>query len=158
MAETPLPAPALLFVCLGNICRSPMAEGAMRAALAQAGLDWPIDSAGTGAWHVGNPPDGRGQMVAMAHGVDISDLRARQVTAADFTHFTHIFAMDHENLRNLASLAPDEATAKLSLLLDWLPGHEGQPVEDPYYGGAEGFETTWANVHAACARIVERLR
>ena len=158
MAEAPAPAPALLFVCLGNICRSPMAEGAMRAALAQAGLDWPIDSAGTGAWHVGNPPDGRGQMVAMANGVDISDLRARQVAVSDFTQFTHIFAMDQENLANLRRLSPPNATAQISLLLDWLPGHEGQAVDDPYYGGEEGFEVTWANVHAACAEIVTRLR
>ena len=150
--------PSLLFVCLGNICRSPMAEGAMRAALAQARLDWAIDSAGTGAWHVGNPPDGRGQMVAMANGVDISGLRARQVAASDFTRFTHIFAMDHENLTNLRQLARHNTTAQISLLLDWLPGYEGQAVDDPYYGGEEGFETTWANVRAACAEIIARLR
>ena len=153
-----LSQPKLLFVCLGNICRSPMAEGAMRAALKVAGLDWRIDSAGTGAWHVGNPPDQRAQAIALAKGVDISGLRARQADPEDFYHFTHILAMDTENLINLREIKPRDGTAQLSLLLDWLPGHKGQPVDDPYYGGDEGFETTWGDVHAACSAIIDRLR
>ena len=150
-------APSLLFVCLGNICRSPMAEGAMRAALAEAGLDWTIDSAGTGAWHIGNPPDPRAQATALANGVDISDLRARQADPEDFYHFSHIFAMDAENLANLREIRPGDATAQLSLMLDWLPGLEGQPVDDPYYGGDEGFEESWRNIHATCRAIIRRL-
>lgn len=129
----------------------------MRAALAEAGLDWRIDSAGTGAWHVGNPPDERGQAVALSNGVDISDLRARQADPEDFHHFTHILAMDAENLANLREIAPHDGSAQLSLLLDWLPSREGQPVDDPYYGGDAGFEVTWANVSAACAQIIARL-
>ena len=149
--------PAILFVCLGNICRSPMAEGALRVAAEQAGLDLHLDSAGTGDWHVGNPPDPRAIAEASANGVDIAHLRARQVTPDDFLRFTHVFALDEENLRNLEALAPAHATAELALLLDMVPGREGEPVADPYFGGAEGFAETWADVTAAAQALVARL-
>ncbi|WAT17615.1 low molecular weight phosphotyrosine protein phosphatase [Aurantiacibacter sp. MUD11] len=151
-------SPAILFVCLGNICRSPLAEGALRAAAGEVGLDLHVDSAGTGHWHVGNPPDERAQAVALRHGVDISGLRARQVEEADFTRFTHIYALDSENLRNLRMLSPFDASAELGLLLDAVPGRTGQAVADPYYGGDEGFLETWRDVTAAAAALVARFR
>ncbi len=149
-------APSILFVCLGNICRSPLAEGALRIAARDAGLAVEIDSAGTGDWHVGNPPDPRAIEVAREQGVDITTLRARQVAYEDFIRFTHIFALDADNLSNLRKLAPGETTAEIALLLDMVPGREGQPVADPYYGGAEGFAQTWADVNAAAQALVAR--
>ncbi len=149
-------APSILFVCLGNICRSPLAEGALRGAAEAAGLDLQVDSAGTGDWHVGNPPDPRAIAVARENGVDITGLRARQVTRADFTRFDHIFALDAENLRNLRQLAPGDTTAELALLLDMVTGRTGQPVADPYYGGEEGFAETWSDVTAAAHALVAR--
>ncbi|TPE61144.1 low molecular weight phosphotyrosine protein phosphatase [Sandaracinobacter neustonicus] len=149
--------PAILFVCLGNICRSPLAEGAFRARATAAGLDVMADSAGTGDWHVGHPPDPRAQAVARANGVDISGLRARQVRLDDFTRFSHIFAADHANLGNLRRLAPDPSPAELALLLDLVKGRQGQAVADPYYGDAQDFARSWAEVDAAAQALVARL-
>jgi len=149
--------PAVLFVCLGNICRSPLAEAAFRAETQRAGLNAFADSAGTGDWHVGQPPDPRAQAEARRHGLDISAYRARQVTAADFMRFTHIFALDPANLRELRLIAPSGHGAHLSLLLDLVPGREGMGVTDPYFGGPEGFEESWADVSAAARELVERL-
>lgn len=149
--------PSILFVCLGNICRSPLAEGALRAEAQRRGLDLIVDSAGTGDWHAGEPPDERAVAVATRNGVDISPLRARQVTRADFTRFDHIVALDHDNLKNLRRLAPADATAELSLLLDHVPGQEGQAVADPWFGDAAGFDVTWADVTAAARGLAERL-
>jgi protein-tyrosine phosphatase len=140
--------PCVLFVCLGNICRSPLAEGAFRWVTAKAGHSVAVDSAGTGDWHVGHPPDRRAQAVAKRKGVDIAFLRARQVRAADFGAFSHIVAMDRTNLASLRTLRPADATADLSLLLDHVRGREGQDVADPYYGSAADFERAWANVLA----------
>lgn len=148
---------SVLFVCLGNICRSPMAEGAMRTIARDRGLDLEIDSAGTGGWHVGEAPDQRAQSTVARHGGDISDLRARQVTKDDFTQFTHIIALDHSNLTNLQRMAPPDATAELSLLLDHVEGREGQPVADPYYGAADGFETTWTDVVTGTKALADKL-
>lgn len=147
----------ILFVCLGNICRSPLAEGALKARAEAAGLDLIVDSAGTGDWHVGRAPDERAQAVARANGVDISGYRARQVAAADFQRFTHIFALDHTNLADLRALAPSGATAEVALLLDAVNGQQGQAVADPYYGTAKDFETTWAEVDAAAQALVTLL-
>ena len=149
--------PAILFVCLGNICRSPLAEGAFRARATAAGLDLRIDSAGTGDWHVGRPPDPRAQAIAKANGVDIGALRARQVHAGDFTRFSHIFAADQSNLSNLRRLAPEPSPAELALLLDLVKGREGQAVADPYYGGPEDFAQSWADVDGAAQALVARL-
>jgi protein-tyrosine phosphatase len=146
---------SVLFVCLGNICRSPLAEGALRAEAGRLGLDLIVDSAGTGDWHAGEPPDERAQAVALRNGVDISGLRARQVRDSDFRRFTHVVALDHDNLSNLRKLAPPDATAELSLLLDHVEGREGQAVVDPWFGDAAGFEVTWAEVTAA-ARVLAR--
>lgn len=148
--------PSILLVCLGNICRSPLAEAALRAEAERAGLAIEVDSAGTGDWHAGNPPDPRAQAVARDAGVDIAGLRARQVVADDFRRFTHVFAMDAQNLADLRAIMPQDATAHVSLLLDMVPGREGASVRDPYYGGEELFEDTWADVSAAARVIVAR--
>lgn len=148
--------PAVLFVCLGNICRSPLAEAAFRAEAARAGLDARTDSAGTGDWHAGEPPDRRAQAVARRHGVEIGGYHARQVTREDFARFTHIVALDRDNLAALERLRPDGGAAP-SLLLDHVPGRTGEAVADPYYGGDAGFETTWADVTAGARALVEKL-
>lgn len=147
--------PSILFVCLGNICRSPLAEGALRAEAQRLNLDLIVDSAGTGDWHAGEPPDERAQRTALRNGVDISALRARQVRPADFRRFTHVIALDHENMANLRRLAPADATAELSLLLDHVPGREGQAVTDPWFGDEAGFDVTWAEVKAAARGLVD---
>jgi Protein-tyrosine-phosphatase len=149
--------PSVLFVCLGNICRSPLAEAAMRAEAARAGLDIVVDSAGTGHWHVGEPPDRRAQAVAARHGIDISGHRARQVVREDFSRFTHVVALDHDNLARLRALCPPGAPAELSLLLDHVRGRAGEAVADPYYGDAAGFDRTWADVTAGARGLLARL-
>ncbi|MEA3015095.1 MAG: low molecular weight protein-tyrosine phosphatase [Sphingomonadales bacterium] len=136
----------VLFVCLGNICRSPLAEAAFRAEAERLGLDAEADSAGTGGWHAGEPPDRRAIAAALRGGVDISRLRARQVTAGDFGRFDHIVALDGENLADLAAIRPAGSRAQLSLLLDHAPGREGQAVADPYYGSDSHFDVTWRDV------------
>lgn len=156
--STSVSKPAVLFVCLGNICRSPLAEAAFRKAAADAGLDAEADSAGTGNYHVGNPPDPRSVAEAGKYGIDISMLRARQVEKADFNRFTHILALDHANLRDLRAIAPADATARVSLVLDVVPGREGAAVADPYYGGEEHFTDTWEDVSEAAAALVQQLR
>lgn len=150
-------APAILFVCLGNICRSPLAEAALRAEAEKAGLDVMVDSAGTGDWHVGSPPDPRAQAVALRHGIDISGYRGRQVTAGDFRRFTHVFALDPDNLRNLRRIRPADGTASLQLLMDLVPGREGSGVTDPYFGDDAGFDVTWDDVTRAARAIVAQL-
>ncbi len=149
---------AVLFVCLGNICRSPMAEGAFRAAAAAAGLNIRIDSAGTAAYHVGDPPDPRAQETARKYGAEIGGLRGRQLVAEDFRRFTHVLVMDHSNLSNAQAIVPDDAITQPQLLLDLVPGRAGAAVTDPYYGGEEHFEDTWADVSQAAAALVEALR
>lgn len=149
--------PALLFVCLGNICRSPLAEAAFRAAAEDAELNADCDSAGTAAYHVGKGPDPRSIATAQRKGIDIRHYRARQLEAQDYTRFTHIFALDHENLRNIEARAPMEATAQIGLLMDSVKGRAGQAVADPYYGGDEGFEVTWDDVSLAAKAIVATL-
>ncbi|AFU97518.1 low molecular weight protein-tyrosine-phosphatase [Simiduia agarivorans] len=132
----------VLLVCLGNICRSPTAEGVLRARLAQAGLEHRVelDSAGTAGWHQGKSPDSRSQAAAARRGYDLSPLRARQVIAADFDHYDHIYAMDANNLADLRAICPAHAEGKLSLFLALIPGADCLEVPDPYYGGGEGFE------------------
>jgi len=153
--------PAVLFVCLGNICRSPLAEAAFRREAARAGLQTIADSAGTGNWHVGKPPDPRAIAEAGRHGIDISAYRARQAEPADFFRFTHIFALDDDNLQDLRSIAPAAARganrAVLSLLLDSVPGRKGCSVADTYFGDAEGFARTWQDVSLAASAIVGML-
>lgn len=149
---------SVLFVCLGNICRSPLAEAAMRAEAARLNLPVHVDSAGTGDWHVGAPPDRRAQAVAMRHGIDIGGYRGRQVKADDFHRFTHLFALDGQNLRDLRGIAPADHDAHLGLLMDMVPGREGSDVTDPYFGDEAGFDATWADVTAAARALAARLR
>ncbi|MEP9361287.1 low molecular weight protein-tyrosine-phosphatase [Sphingomonas sp. KR3-1] len=150
--------PAVLFVCLGNICRSPLAEGALRAAAAREGVDVVVDSAGTGNWHAGDPPDPRARAAARRHGADISGLRARQVRPEDFRRFDYVLALDRQNLADLGAIAPADATAQVGLLMDLVPGREGSSVADPYYGEDSDFDMTWDDVSAAAEALVARLR
>lgn len=148
---------AILFVCLGNICRSPMAEGAFRAEAARAGLAVTADSAGTAAYHAGEAPDPRAQATALANGADISGLRARQLVPEDFHRFTHVLVMDHANLANARAIVPAGAQTQPVLLLDWVAGREGAAIADPYYGGEEHFEETWEDVSRAARALVTGL-
>ncbi len=147
----------VLFVCLGNICRSPLAEAAFREEATRIGLDAEAHSAGTGDWHRGQPPDRRAIAAARRNGVDISHLRARQVSAADFERFDHIVALDTENLADLEAIRPRGSRASLSLLLDHVEGREGETVADPYYGDDSHFDATWQDVTAAARALADRL-
>lgn len=149
----------ILMVCLGNICRSPLAEGILKHKVQQLGLNWSIDSAGTGSWHAGELPDPRSIDVARRFGIDITDQRARQVRPEDFERFDLIFAMDRQNLRHLQQMASrPEHRQKIRLLLDVLYPGQGQEVPDPYYGGPEGFVQVFRLVEAACERLLEEYR
>ena len=130
----------VLFVCMGNICRSPTAHALFRGAVTAAGLGDEIttDSAGTHAYHIGKPPDARATATALARDIDMTDLRARQVCQADFAQFDYVIAMDLDNLRLLEASCPLAAQHRLSLMLDWAEGW-GDEVPDPYYGGDDGF-------------------
>ena len=149
---------SVLFVCLGNICRSPLAEGAFREHLRKAGLDGRIahDSAGTGHWHVGEPPDPRAVATAAARGVDISDLRARQIRIRDFEEFDRILAMDRTNLADLAALAQPSQRARIALFRGFDPRGAGD-VPDPYGGGQKGFDLVFDMVDRTAAALVASL-
>ena len=152
---------SVLFVCLGNICRSPMAEGVFRAHAQQHGLAGKLEiaSAGTGGWHVGAAPDERAIAAAHARGIDISQQQARQVKADDFEIFDLICAMDEENLSELEgrALRNRGGRANLCLLLDFAPELNGGNVPDPYYGGVDGFETVLAMIEQASLGLIDQL-
>jgi protein-tyrosine phosphatase len=153
----------LLFVCMGNICRSPTAEAVMRDLVTREGLDGAIeiDSAGTGAWHVGEPPDPRSTAAAKARGI-VMEGAARQVTDADFEAYDLLLAADEQNVAALRAVAPDDgAAAKVVLLRAFDPAAVAAgdvEVPDPYYGGASGFDDVLDMVDAACRGLLERLR
>lgn len=149
--------PSFLFVCLGNICRSPLAEGAFRKVADNRGLTVQIDSAGTGDWHIGKAPDPRAIATAARHGVTIDTYRARQIVSDDFERFSHIFALDAANLHDIRAIAPPAPRAQVSLLLDLIPGRQGQSVADPYFGDEAGFEVTWDDVMAAALALADDL-
>lgn len=151
---TPNRVPSILFLCLGNICRSPLAEGAARAAFDAAGIAPHLDSAGTGDWHVGGPPDRRAVAEARRHGVDISSLKARQIMAGDFDRFDLILVADAQNLADARALAPKGSRARIALMLDSVPGRSGEALTDPYFGADDGFAATWADVSAVAAALV----
>ena len=150
-------AAAVLFVCLGNICRSPLAEAAFRREAQQLGLEVEVDSAGTGDWHVGKAPDQRAQAAALRNGVDISRMRARSVQPGDFHRFDHIVALDADNLADLRRMRPHNARADLTRLLDHVPGREGEAVADPYYGAEADFDLVWADVAQAARALARKL-
>lgn len=153
----------LLIVCLGNICRSPLAEGALRARLQAAGLGQVacVDSAGTGDWHAGDPPDRRAIATARRHGVDIGGLRARTLRAEDFRDFDWLLCADDANLRDVRALAPEDAHAQVALLTEWAGlrgvGLSGE-IPDPYTGNMDAFERVWTLVDDAAQGAVARLR
>ncbi|MEO8366308.1 MAG: low molecular weight protein-tyrosine-phosphatase [Pseudoxanthomonas sp.] len=149
----------LLVVCLGNICRSPMAEGALSARIAASSLAGrvQIDSAGTGGWHAGQPPDPRAIACALGHGVDISMLRARQLRKQDYSEFDWLLCADRENLRDVTAQAPATARHKVALLMQWAGIQGGDAIPDPYTGGHAEFEHTWRLVDSAAQAVVARL-
>ena len=149
--------PKLLFVCLGNICRSPTAEAVFRACAARSGLEVEIDSAGTGAWHAGEPPDERAQAAGHNRGYSFDGQTARAVTDADFLDFDLILAMDAKNLKNLQSRAPDAARSNIHLFLDFAPHLSIREVPDPYYGGADGFDHVLDLIEAASDGLIAHL-
>jgi len=148
----------ILFVCLGNICRSPLAEAIMRHQAGAARVAVSVDSAGTGDWHVGSPPDRRAIAVAAEHALDITGLRARQIDRADFARFDHIVALDRANLRDIHSIMPPDATPFLSLLFDHVPGREGQDVADPYLKGDKpAFQKAWDDISSGVEGLLAEL-
>jgi protein-tyrosine phosphatase len=151
---------SVLFVCLGNICRSPTAEAVFRHRATRAGLGAKVtvDSAGTGDWHVGHPPDRRAILHAARRGYDLSPLRARQVRVEDFERFGWILAMDRGNLRELTALRPEGFRGHLALFLDIAPAIGVSEVPDPYYGGNEGFERVLDLVEQASDALLHRFR
>jgi protein-tyrosine phosphatase len=172
----------ILFVCMGNICRSPTAEGVVRQLLAEraadlqvqldsaegvvrqllaeraADLQVQLDSAGTHAYHVGEPPDARAIEAASRRGIDLSGLRARRVRREDFEHFDLILAMDRDNLSRLQELQPDRSSAQLRLMLEFSPDSALEEVPDPYYGGAAGFEQVLDLLEDAAEGLLQALR
>ncbi|MDM8545187.1 low molecular weight protein-tyrosine-phosphatase [Candidatus Venteria ishoeyi] len=149
----------ILFVCMGNICRSPTAQGAFAELVKQQGLNAKIqiDSAGTHAYHIGKAPDQRAQAAARNRKIDLSDQRARQVQASDFEQFDYILAMDKDNEDNLRHICPSEHQDKIHLFLAFAPEHKEQEVPDPYYGGTQGFEHVLDLVGAAAQGLLNNI-
>ncbi|MFO6447125.1 low molecular weight protein-tyrosine-phosphatase [Erythrobacter sp. NE805] len=147
----------VLFVCLGNICRSPMAEGAFREGARRHGFSCLVDSAGTASYHVGSQPDPRAIAVARRHGVEIAGQSARQIERDDFYRFAHIVALDRANLEGIRARAPRDGSAKLSMLMDAVEGRIGEPVADPYYGDEAAFLTAWETINLGVEAWLARL-
>lgn len=149
----------VLFVCMGNICRSPTAEGVFRSVVEEAKLlhRIEIDSAGTHAYHIGEPPDQRSQQAALRRGIDLSSQRARKVKSSDFEYYDYVLAMDRDNLRNLTALCTEEHSHKLQLFLDYAAHMNEAEVPDPYYGGSQGFERVLDLIDAASRGLLEHI-
>lgn len=149
----------ILFVCMGNICRSPMAEGVTRRLLKNKGMEQivHIDSAGTHDYHLGEPPDARAQRAALRRGINLSGLRARKVEAADFERFDMLLAMDRDNLSQLQGACPRPHLPKLDLFMRYSTRFEGEDVPDPYFGGDQGFELVLDMVEDAATGLIEVL-
>ncbi len=144
-------------VCLGNICRSPLAEGIAQHLADQRGLDWHFDSAGTSGWHDGKPPDSRSIEVATAHGIDIAQQQSRKLIENDFEFFDFIIPMDAENLRDVRQLAPDGSKAQIRMMMDFLHPRRDGRVPDPYYGGKEGFREVYNLLLQSCEAMLNEL-
>ena len=151
---------SVLFVCMGNICRSPTAEAVFRACVENAGLSGQIriDSAGTHDYHIGDPPDTRAMRAARQRGYDMSALRGRQVGMEDFARFDYVLAMDRNNLAILQRLRPSDAAGHLGLFLEFASRHSQREVPDPYYGGADGFERVLDMVEDAAEGLLQHIR
>lgn len=142
-------------VCLGNICRSPLAEGIMRRKVAERGLDWEVDSAGTGFWHIGEPPDPRSIQTARKYGLDITTQRARQIKAHDLDRFDLILAMDESNFQDIQRLAGSESQRqKVAMILNYTHPHGNQSVPDPYWDD-DGFDKVYQMLVKACDRVID---
>lgn len=151
---------SVIFICMGNICRSPTAEAVFRHYVEDAGLagNILIDSAGTHDYHIGEPPDLRTQRAAGQRGYEMGGLRGRQVEEGDFLRFDYVLAMDKANLAILQRLAPPDSKAQVQLFLDFARRHAGREVPDPYYGGAEGFEHVLDMVEDAAQGLLQHIR
>ncbi|WP_395398920.1 low molecular weight protein-tyrosine-phosphatase [Pseudoduganella sp. UC29_106] len=149
---------SILFVCMGNICRSPTAEGVFRHRAEAAGLELHIDSAGTHAYHIGEAPDARSTRHAAQRGYDLSTQRARKVAAADFERFDHVLAMDHENLEILLRSCPPQYRHKVGLFMRYATRSSSEIVPDPYYGGAQGFDMVLDYIEDAADGLIAVLR
>ena len=149
---------AVLFVCMGNICRSPLAEGIFSHLVEKREIadQFVVDSAGTGGWHAGNTPDERSVAIARSHGIDISSQKARQVRPDDFEAFDLIFAMDGDNLSKLLAICPKQHAHKVHLLSDYATGRSSN-VPDPYYGGEDGFQTVYTMLFSGCMSLIGKL-
>ncbi len=146
----------VLMVCLGNICRSPLAEGILKSKVDPNKVF--VDSAGTGSWHIGSEPDRRSIAIAKRYGLDITDQRGRQFSEDDFENFDHIFAMDNSNFRDIISMAKtDEDRQKVHLILEEIFPSENVDVPDPYHGGEQGFENVYQMLNEACDEIAKKL-
>jgi protein-tyrosine phosphatase len=150
----------VLFVCLGNICRSPTAEGVFRKRVQEQGLHnhIEINSAGTHAYHVGHPPDARAQEAARRRGIDLSSLRGRQATARDIEVFDYVLAMDRENYENLLDICPDGLEHKVRLFMEFAPNRPEREVPDPYFGGPAGFDRVLDMIEEASAGLLADIR
>jgi protein-tyrosine phosphatase len=149
----------ILMVCLGNICRSPLADGLLRKKVKDHSLAVEVDSAGTGDWHVGDPPDDRMRATAKANGLSIDQLRGRQFEVADFDRFDQIYVMDQSNYKNVVALARNEEDKeKVDLLLNLSNPNKNLEVPDPYFGGDEGFQQVFNMVDEATDRLIEQLK
>lgn len=150
----------VLFVCMGNICRSPLAHGLFEDLVNKEGFSdrIKVDSAGTHAYHVGEPPDPRSVQTAQRHGIDLSTQRARRVALHDFEKFDFILAMDRDNYRILINSAPAEHQHKIRLFLEFAPQRSEEEVPDPYYGGPDGFDRVYEMVEAAASGLMADIR
>ena len=150
----------VLFVCLGNICRSPTAEGVFRDLVRREGLAERIrtDSCGTSGWHIGNPPDSRACAEAERRGIDLSDLRARQIRESDFNEFDYILGMDDQNITNLQSMCPTNHKDRIKLFLSYAPDVGRHDVPDPYYGGPDGFRDVFDMIDQASHGLLSDIR
>jgi protein-tyrosine phosphatase len=150
----------VLFVCLGNICRSPTAEGVFRKLVREEKLEhlFEIDSAGTHAYHIGEPPDERAQAACARRGIDISPLRGRKAIAADIDRFDYVLAMDHENYEDLRDICPAGRESRIRLFMEFAPDRPEEEVPDPYFGGASGFDRVLDMIEDAARGLLEDIR
>ena len=143
----------ILMVCLGNICRSPLAEGILKNKLKENNLDWQVDSAGTSSWHINSLPDSRSIAIAQLHGIDITDQRARQFQASDLEDFDLVLAMDADNYNTIIAQATKKQASKVKMILNYTNPNENRRVPDPYYN--DGFELVYQLLNVACDKIIK---